>query len=121
MDDTWTPQVHSKTKNLYKITLVKQNNETAQTTYRTYRNNLTKILRKAKETYYQTKCTEFKKNTKKLWQMINRISNKSSNKTALIEYLKVDQIEMHNAKEISNEFAKYFSTVGKAYANKIEE
>ena len=73
------------------------------------------------ETYYQTKCTEFKKNTKKLWQMINRISNKSSNKAALIEYLKVDQIEMHNAKDISNEFAKYFSTAGKAYANKIEE
>ena len=53
--------------------------------------------------------------------MINRICNKSSNKAALIEYLKVDQIEVHNAKEISNEFAKYFSTVGKVYANKIEE
>ena len=53
--------------------------------------------------------------------MINRICNKSSNKAALIEYLKVDQIEVHNAKEISNEFAKCFSTVGKAYANKIEE
>ena len=123
-DEWMTPgllKCTQKQKNLYKIVLVKQNNETAQTTYRTYRNNLTKILRKAKEIYYQTKCTEFKKNTKKLWQMINRISNKSSNKAALIEYLKVDQIEMHNAKEISNEFAKYFSTVGKAYANKIEE
>ena len=58
--------MHSKTKKkLYKIALVKQNNERAQTTYRTYRNNLTKILRKAKETYYQTKCTEFKKKTQK--------------------------------------------------------
>ena len=38
-----------KQKKLYKIALVKENNETAQTTYRTYRNSLTKILRKAKE------------------------------------------------------------------------
>ena len=123
-DEWMTPGLFKctqKQKKLYKIALVKQNNETAQTTYRTYRNSLTKILRKAKETYYQTKCTEFKKNTKKLWQMINRICNKSTNKAALIEYLKVDQIEVHNAKEIDNEFAKYFSTVGKAYANKIEE
>ena len=110
-----------KQRNLYKLTLAKQNNEIAQTTYRTYRNTLTRILRKAKETYYQTKCTEFKRNTKKLWQIINRISNKTTNKSTLIEYLKVDQMEIHNAKEISNEFAKYFSTVGKTYANKIEE
>ena len=53
-----------KQKKLYKIALVKQNNETAQTTYRTYGNSLTKILRKAKETYYQTNCTELKKTQK---------------------------------------------------------
>ena len=35
------------------------------------------------------------------------------------EYLKVDTIEVHNAKEIATEFAKYFSTIGKNYANKI--
>ena len=69
LKDEWmTPGLFKctqKQKKLFKIALVKQNNETAQTTYRTYRNNLTKILRKAKETYYQTKCTEFKKKTPK--------------------------------------------------------
>ena len=79
----------------------------------------TGILRRARETYYQTKCTEFKRNTKKLWQMINRITKKTSNKATLIEYLKVDTIKVHNAKDIATEFAKYFSTIGKNYANKI--
>ena len=52
--------------------------------------------------------------------MINRITNKATNKTTLIEYLKIDNIEIHNAKEISTEFAKYFSAIGKKYANKID-
>ena len=52
--------------------------------------------------------------------MINRITNKTTNKSTLIEYLKIDNIEIHKAKEISTEFAKYFSTIGKKYANKID-
>ena len=123
-DDWMTPgllKCTQKQKKLYKATLLSQNNEKVHNIYKTYRNNLTKILRKAKELHYQIKCIEFKNNTKKLWQMINRICNKASNKVALIEYLKVGQIEVHNAKEISNEFAKYFSTVGKTYATKIGE
>ena len=119
MDDPWTFEMHTKTKNLYKTTLPKQNNEITHIKYKNYRNILKGILRRARETKYQTKCTEFKRNTKKLWQMINRITNKTSNKATLIEYLKVDTIEVHNAKEIATEFAKYFSTIGKNYANKI--
>ena len=44
-DEWMTPgllKCTQKQKKLYKIALVKQNNETAQTTYRTYRNNLKK-------------------------------------------------------------------------------
>ena len=51
--------------------------------------------------------------------MINRITNKTTNKSTLIEYLKIDNMKIHNAKEISKEFAKYFYTIGKKYANKI--
>ena len=51
--------------------------------------------------------------------MINRITNKTPNKSTLTDHLKVDNLEIHNAKEISTEFAKYFSTIGKKYANNI--
>ena len=123
-DEWMTPgllKCTQKQKRLYKTTLNKDSNEKAHITYRTYRNTLTRILRKTKESYYQNKCFEYKNNTKRLWQMINRICNKTRNKVTLIEYLKVDQIEVHSAKAIANEFAKYFSTVGKTYANKIED
>ena len=51
--------------------------------------------------------------------MINRITNETPNKSTLTDHLKVDNLEIHNAKEISTEFAKYFSTIGKIYANNI--
>ena len=57
-----------KQRNLYKTTLAKQNNEIAYSKYKNYRNSLKRILRKGRETYYHTKCTEFKRKTKKLWQ-----------------------------------------------------
>ena len=122
-DDWMTPgllKCTQKQRKLYEATLVQDKNEIAYSTYKNYRNNLTRILRKTKEAYYETKCTEFKRNTKKLWQMINRITNKTSNKSTLIEYLKICNLEIHNAKEISTEFAKYFSSIGKKYANNID-
>ena len=122
-DDWMTPGLMKCTQKqgkLYKATLVHKIDEVTNRTYKNYRNNLTRILRKAKETYYQDKCKEYKRNTERLWQMINRITNKTTNKSTLIEYLKVDNLEIHNAKEISTEFAKYFSTIGKKYANKID-
>ena len=123
-DDWMTPglmKCTQKQRKLYKATLLDKKDEQKNMTYKTYRNTLTRILRKAKETYYQNKCKEYKRNTKRLWQMINRITNKTANKTTLIEYLKIDNLEIHNAKEISTEFAKYFSTIGKKYANLIDD
>ena len=35
--------------------------------------------------------------------------------------LKISTIQIYNAKEIATEFAKYFSTVGTTYANKIDQ
>ena len=53
-----------KQRNLYKATLVQHRDGPTHSICKNYRNNLTRILRRAKETYYQTKCTEFKRNTK---------------------------------------------------------
>ena len=120
-DDWMTPSLlkcTQKQRKLYKATLTNKH-QTTQDSYKNYRNNLTRILCKAKETYYQNKCNEFKRDTKKLWQMIKRITNKTHNKSSLIEYLRIDNLETHNAKAIATDFAKHFSTVGKKYANKI--
>ena len=81
-DDWMTPgllKCTQKQRKLYKATLTNKL-QTTQNTHKSYRNNLARILRKAKETYYQTKCNEFKRDTKRLWQMINRITNKTTKK-----------------------------------------
>ena len=53
--------------------------------------------------------------------MINKITNNTRDKSSLIEYLKIGTLQTYNAKEIATEFAKYFSTVGSTYANKIDQ
>ena len=53
--------------------------------------------------------------------MINKITINTRDRSSFVEYLKIDNIQTHNAKEISTEFAKYFSSVGTTYANKIDQ
>ena len=87
--------------------------------YKTYNSTLRKIIRRAKSTFYKDKCKEFKTQTKKLWRLINKIAGKKNDKSNLIEYLKIGGIQTYNATKISNSFAKYFSEVGKKFADKI--
>ena len=43
----------------------------------------------------------------------------TQNKTSLIEYLKIDNVNEYGAKRISDRFAKYFAGVGKEFTEKI--
>ena len=53
--------------------------------------------------------------------MVNTIISKQNDKSNMIEYLKVGNVETYNAKEITRQFGKYFSTVGENYAQQIPE
>ena len=106
-------------KLLYSNTLKQRCNDQVHNKYKEYRNKLKQIIRKRKETCYNTKCVEFKRNSKKLWDMINRISHNERDKTNLIECLKIENIMDYNAKNIASEFGKYFSSIGKTLANQI--
>ena len=79
---------------------------------RTIKKTLDKLKRISKISYYHTKCSEFKNNAKKLWELINKIIGKTSDKSSIINYIKVNEVDILNEKEIANEFGKYFSTVG---------
>ena len=54
-----------KQKQLYKKTLNKNASVRDQIRYKEYRNQ---ILRRTKEEYYKNNCTEYKRNTAKLWK-----------------------------------------------------
>ena len=108
-----------KQKRLYRKTINKNSTETDELKYKEYRNNLSQILRRTKEEYYRNKCFEFKRNTAKLWKMINKITYNMNDKSSVIEYLKIGNIDIYDSKLIAEEFAKHFSSVGSKYANKI--
>ena len=84
-----------------------------------YRNCLTKIKRKARMEYYSNKCYALKSNMKKLWQLINNVINKNNNKTSIIEYITVNNIQYYGAKEVSNQFGIYYSKLGEKLSQKL--
>ena len=52
--------------------------------------------------------------------MINQVIGKTSDKTSVISYIKVHDLEILNEKAIANEFGKYFSNVGRTYAKNVK-
>ena len=55
-----------------------------------------------------------------MWELINKVIGKSSDKMNIITHIKIDNIDVLNENEIANEFGKYFSSVGKKFANKVK-
>ena len=108
-----------KSKQLYHRVLKQTDDNELRKHYLAYKNTLKKTLQSAKRMFYQDKCKEFRQNTKKLWQMINKVSGKSNDKTTSIDCLSIDGIREYSGKTIVNTMAKYFATVGKKFANKI--
>ena len=107
-----------KSKKMYERALI---DPAVWSKYKEFMVILRKCKRKLKLNYYQNKCNEFRKNGKKMWTLINKINGKINDKTCIIDYLKVNNIKYLMGKDISNQFGKYFSSVGKEFTLKIEE
>ena len=108
-----------RSKKLYSRSIRSDSSETEHLEYRGYSRCLTKLKQLAKKQYYESKCEEYKHNTKKLWQIINEVCSKNIDKTRAIEYLKIGNIHEYKAGKISNHLGNYFSNIGKIFANKI--
>ena len=87
--------------------------------YKQYRDCLKKIKRDCKCLYFSQQCKRHKHNIKKLWEMINAMTGKLVNKTSVIDFITVDNIKKFTAMEISNEFTKFYATIGKKLADNI--
>ena len=108
-----------KCKKYYKLSLMKNATDSNIARYRNYRNTLNTIKRRSKINYYQKLCIEHKKNTSKLWHIINNVISRINDKSCVIERLKINNMLVNDPKKISNHLGEYFSTVGENYANKI--
>ena len=87
--------------------------------YKDYRATLQRVKRFSKMKYYQDECNNLKRNTKKLWNLINTVIKKKTNKHEIIECLEVENLKIEDSKQIANEFAKHFASIGMDYAKKI--
>ena len=104
---------------LYQASLRKNSPNSSTTKYRNYRNLLTKLKCKCKLNYYKDKCKEFRSNAKKIWHIINTCIGKENDKTNIINYIKVGNIDIYDSKQIADEMGHFFSTIGFNYAKKI--
>ena len=111
----------TKQTRLYKQSIKNKKDENTMAKYKIYRNMLKQIMRKRKEDYYKTKCIEYRRNSSKLWRMINKLTNNERDKTNMIECLKINNIMEYRAKIIAQEFGKHFSRIGMDYAKKVEK
>ena len=97
---------------------VKSGNNEDMTRYKNYRSLLQKITRNCKWNYYLETCKKFRNNSKQLWKTINNNIRKSNNKTSIIDHLEINNNNIKDPDKITNEFGKYFSTIGKKIAMK---
>ena len=87
--------------------------------YKELRNEIVKLCRESKLSYYQQYFTENVKNSKKMWLGIKSIINiKNSSKTSPSS-LMVDGELSHDPKIIANAFNKYFSSIAIDLQNQI--
>ena len=93
----------------------------SKTKYARHNKLLTKIKRYAKLSYYPNKCEEIRNNGSKLWKLINKITNKSSNKQTVINKITVGEIVHEHPKIIANELASYFASIGEKLSNALPE
>ena len=105
-----------KQKKLY----VEQLSDISKTNkYKAYRNQLQKILRKAKITYFREKCKEYKQDSHKLWKLIHAILNKTPHKGECIKAINKEGVPRYDPATITNELCKHFSSIGETFANRI--
>ena len=109
-----------KSKELYtKMLHATKDGELPKQQYKEYNRTLKRLKRLAKTKYFHDKCNEFRNDTSKLWRVINNITGKMNNKSNIIDHIRIENVRCYNSQLIANEFGKFFSSIGKTYAEKI--
>lgn len=105
---------------MYQNVISKSRNSIEFLNYKQYRNTFNKLRRKAKFLYYHDLIQENRYNSKKLWNILHKLTGKIVNKKNISDEILVNGVRENNKYIISNAFAKHYSTVGKILADRIE-
>jgi len=104
-----------------KLNLKKQYSDELDSKFKTYRNNLKKLIEITRQNYYKEQVKEAGNNNKKVWQCINEATNNVSKKSSKILSIDDGNGEMiDDEQEIANVFNNFFTNIGKNIAAKID-
>ena len=107
-----------KQKNKLYIKQLKHKSDINVLTYKRYKCNLNRLIRKAERDYYNTRMTEYKSDLKKSWNLLKIIINKSKNKKEASGFKYKDTI-ITNKQVIADKFNEFFVNVGPNLARNI--
>ena len=109
--DPWiTKGILTSIQRQKKLYLEQLHDTTKTEKYKTYRNSLKKILRKAKTDYFTNKCKEYKNDSRKLWKLIHSIINKTNQIDEGITAVNINGRPRYDPSHITNEFCRHFSS-----------
>lgn len=94
-------------------------NENRMQKFKTYRNKLHSLIRKAKRQYFFNKFEHSKNNMRQTWKTINHIIGRGKNKTPQSKFKTDNGENILNPQEISNEFNNFFVNIGPKLASNI--
>ena len=85
-----------------------------------YRNTLNKVIRNAKQIYYQELFNNSKNDIKLTWQNIKKVLNTYSNKHAFPGRFEHNGSTLTNPIDIANAFNSYYINIGPSPANNMQ-
>ena len=88
-------------------------------TWKTYRNQLNKIIKKAQINYYKNLIDEQSTSCQGLWKTFGSIISQNKTKKSQIKQLKVDNKLIKNPSEITEIFNNFFCNIGSKLSSKF--
>lgn len=104
-----------KRKNKLYVQYCKNRCSVTEARYKSYKNKLTQLLRKAEKDYVSDYINKYKTEARKMWSLINDKLGKGSPNTTLPEMCEGEE------KVLANRFNAYFTNVGPTLADSIKD
>ena len=98
----------------------KKKNYINEVRYKTYKNKLSAILKKAKRQYFTELLQSSKTNIKNTWKIMIKLIGKVKSQNKYPEEFRSGDIFVKGDKCIANAFNKFFTNIGPALASKIK-
>ena len=106
-----------KRDKLYRQSLGRIPDSVEKQKYMRYRNVYNSVKRQAKQFYYANLLQQYGGNVRKTWTVLNELIGRSKHKCAISDIFMIDGSKVEDKARISDEFCKYFSTVGETCAD----